>query len=445
MRSALKVYFVSLWMPTVTAVFFLGAWLGSVILRGAWVSNVLLILLLLSLAGVLASSIHQFAVYSWKKGLVSLVLSAGTSSGAVAVLTFVALATAFGGPAEDGFGKNIVIPPDMIVEEPRKDRLPEEERAGDAEGKELVGVYAAQKATAQPKAVSTALDVLNSFAGDGRSVLLRHLASSAKWFVTEERGKIYARRRFVTSDGRWATSLNGYYTNHDFDGFAGQYFQCRIVIGIDGPVLDRPWRGRSTQATVGPGQVNVKTRKSTNPGFESYLVLRSKGPALEVFEEAETQSRPFTALALAKIKDELTALSKSGAVKKAGFDPALLPPESMKKGPPEMYLVKGMQGGIYQVYAYVDPGEAGRVYLKVFEATKNTPLSTRRVRERSTEYIGWSDDPKELFFYNTEITVYEGDWGVYYPARFELWFRPASGKPERKLLEKIFKIEGWQR
>ena len=104
-----------------------------------------------------------------------------------------------------------------------------------------------------------------------------------------------------------------------------------------------------------------------------------------------------------------------------------------------------MQGGIYQVYARINPGTAGRVYLKVFEATRNTRLSAGRIAECSLEYTGWSDDPQEQFFYNTEITVYEGDWGVYYPARFELWFMPQDGGPERKLLEKIFKIEGWQR
>ncbi len=30
-------------------------------------------------------------------------------------------------------------------------------------------------------------------------------------------------------------------------------------------------------------------------------------------------------------------------------------------------------------------------------------------------------------------------------ARIEVWFRPDSDKPERKLLERICKIEGWQR
>jgi hypothetical protein len=38
-----------------------------------------------------------------------------------------------------------------------------------------------------------------------------------------------------------------------------------------------------------------------------------------------------------------------------------------------------------------------------------------------------------------------GDWGMPYAARFEVWFAPESGGADRKLLEKVFKIEGWQK
>jgi hypothetical protein len=112
---------------------------------------------------------------------------------------------------------------------------------------------------------------------------------------------------------------------------------------------------------------------------------------------------------------------------------------------PEIHITNGVQGGIYLVHAYVNPGELGVAYLKVFEATRNTRLSEFRITKRSRKKTRWSDDPYTQFLYNTEITVYEGDWGVYYPARFELWFVPASGGPERKLFEKIFRIEGWMR
>ena len=52
---------------------------------------------------------------------------------------------------------------------------------------------------------------------------------------------------------------------------------------------------------------------------------------------------------------------------------------------------------------------------------------------------------EEKFFAGTEFTIYEGNWEQYYAARIEAWFKPDSGGPERKLTERIFKIEGWMR
>jgi len=120
-------------------------------------------------------------------------------------------------------------------------------------------------------------------------------------------------------------------------------------------------------------------------------------------------------------------------------------PPTVDDQPSTLDLAQGMQGGIYQVNAQINPGEQGHAYLKVYEQTRNTRLSEERLTIRSQQIVGWSNDPRERFRYQVEVTVYEGDWGVYYPARFELWFVPASGAAERKLLEDIFKIEGWQR
>jgi len=38
------------------------------------------------------------------------------------------------------------------------------------------------------------------------------------------------------------------------------------------------------------------------------------------------------------------------------------------------------------------------------------------------------------FSSDTDFTIYEGDWGKPYVARFELWFKPDNGGQERKLI-----------
>ena len=82
---------------------------------------------------------------------------------------------------------------------------------------------------------------------------------------------------------------------------------------------------------------------------------------------------------------------------------------------------------------------------ELFQATKNTALSTERIRPRSIARIGWSTNSSEKFHHESEITVYEGYWGNFYPGRFELWLIPDSGGPEQKLVDRIFRIEGWMR
>ena len=115
--------------------------------------------------------------------------------------------------------------------------------------------------------------------------------------------------------------------------------------------------------------------KKYGQGVGSYLVLESKGAALEILEQSPSHNRPFTPLALQQVNNELKSVLASSVARQRGFDPALMPPDSTKAGEPEIHIANGMQGGIYFIRAYVNPGEPGCVYLKAFEATKNTPLS----------------------------------------------------------------------
>lgn len=173
---------------------------------------------------------------------------------------------------------------------------------------------------------------------------------------------------------------------------------------------------------------------------QSHCVVKSDGLAVEIFEQSADVERRLTKATLACLEMELQPLVTSpdtSTILRA------LPPDSIRRGLPSLEL-RG-SGGIYNAALWVHVNEPGRVYLKAFEVSRNTLLSCDRLKENSNEWIGWSDDPADLFFSDTHITIYEGDWGKPYAARFEVWFLPDSGQPERKLLEKVFKIEGWQR
>lgn len=109
----------------------------------------------------------------------------------------------------------------------------------------------------------------------------------------------------------------------------------------------------------------------------------------------------------------------------------------------DFVLYNDGQPGMYSYDIWLSNIENGTIYLKAFEITKETPLSTRSLREDSSiEFISSWDklDKHSLEYY---FTIYEGDWGDFYAARFEVWFKPNNGGKERMLLKKNYKIQGW--
>lgn len=108
-------------------------------------------------------------------------------------------------------------------------------------------------------------------------------------------------------------------------------------------------------------------------------------------------------------------------------------------------LYKGFQGGIYEADVWCNPQEPGHLYLKAFEITRAIELSGDAIRECTTQSAKYGPADRPPFLHQMSFTVYEGNWGQYYGARIEVWFKPDGPGQERKLLEKNFKIEGWMR
>lgn len=434
-------YFSSAWIPSALSLGIFGLlFLNELKLHFGWIGFALLLALVLSLLGVLASGIYQ--VFKGRKlwgaiNLLAIPLIGWVMAMGIGFLFFSMLFN----DKPDNFGKDIVIPADMQVSDPVDQFEEPGGSASDQFTENIVAAFSTIGNITNISTISTDLAALNEFATTNRQRLIEHLSASPRWFVTEERGKPYAYRRLVIGR-RWQNTLNGYYSSFDVDP-SDPHFQMRIIIGFDGPVFVDPFRRNEilTTAQVGTGAVPIRVvdDKRGNQGKESCFLLQSMRASLEIFEQSGIEARPATELAVAEVKRELeSALASSNAAH-------LSPLPDIQTGESVIELAKGTQGGIYQVRAFVNSGEAGRAFLKVFEATQNTPLSSARLQPRSVSRIGWSTNSNEKFRYQSEITVYEGDWGTFYPARFELWFMPDSGKPERKLIDRIFRIEGWQR
>ena len=111
---------------------------------------------------------------------------------------------------------------------------------------------------------------------------------------------------------------------------------------------------------------------------------------------------------------------------------------------PDFKLYISFQPGIFKFDFWTGKLENGTIYLKAYEITQNHSLSTNTLPKPSSVKVFNPKDSIIRFSATSEFTIYEGDFGKPYAARFEVWFKPDTGGAERKLFEKNYIIEGWQ-
>ena len=102
------------------------------------------------------------------------------------------------------------------------------------------------------------------------------------------------------------------------------------------------------------------------------------------------------------------------------------------------------QGGMYTYDFYYPALEEGWIYLRCYEATENIPLSSERIWAASMVATPSTTSFSKVVE-KQSFTIYTGDWGDYYAARIEVWHKDAKTGKKRKLMEKVYRVEGWER
>lgn len=85
----------------------------------------------------------------------------------------------------------------------------------------------------------------------------------------------------------------------------------------------------------------------------------------------------------------------------------------------------------------------GDIFLHCYEVSTNEPLSSEKIEQSSLspahEEHGFGCQVSDKHF-----IIYEGAPMQYYIARFEVWYRSADTHRERKLLEKLYRVDGYE-
>lgn len=111
----------------------------------------------------------------------------------------------------------------------------------------------------------------------------------------------------------------------------------------------------------------------------------------------------------------------------------------------DFQLYKAGQPGQFVYDVWINKIESGTIYLKAYEITNESPLSEENLLGKSRITIENKTDSIKKFPNRDYFTIEEGDWGHPYAARFEVWFKPDNGSQQRKLMQKNYIIQGWQR
>lgn len=421
-KTIWKTYFNSWWLPSVV---FLPV--AIPLFAGFVESGLYLLTVVFALLGIFAVSLINLFKRRWRIGIANLLSFAACSTISLSMIMFYTLF----GPGEDGFADNLTIPTNIEIAIPKNVSNQKSKQADDAFQMAVLGALNLSNHDTVP--INTDIASLKKAYASNDSELKRYLATSKSWRVYQEDGSIFATRRWIVGSN-WQYSLHGYYSSSKVD--SKQPFQTRLTIGLSG----KSWASISDNTTLlqtgETKEVKIKQAGLQTADFESHLIIETEGNLnVEIFEQSGAKERKVTKASLKYLEKEFQHLVTGEH----------FPGNNIHNGQASLELTNSFQPGIYDARIWVNPGEAGMVYLKTFEVTKGIPLSKVRLKTSSNEWIGWSNNADELFYSNSHITIYEGDWGKPYAARFEVWFVPDSGKEERKILDRVFKIEGWQR
>ncbi|MBP5638568.1 MAG: hypothetical protein J6X55_03755 [Victivallales bacterium] len=390
-------------------------------------------LMMLVVSGLLffTSWIVSLVKKKWRRAIVQALLGSVCLFVFWGALLMVYFALHSGMPREDHFADNLTIPAELEARLviPEDSYVSPFDSVNSYEDDFSKAIFTAlERKGGDDQTVTCDLSTLADLVHHRRDDLMMYLARHPGWWLHEDGGRLCATRRLMNR-GVWNHPLHGYYSgnwpvsnqpNND------KYYQIRTTIGFP----NSPFWGSNGADHPAVSTISAMLNKGNCGSSESCERFGDKEFCVEVFEESSARERRVTNAVLAFMKEEFVLLK--------------LPPDAAVRGPEAFVLRNGIQPGIYNLTLRINPGESGLTYLKAFEVTKGTRLSEDRLKDKSNERIGWSADPEEKFLYENGFTIYEGDWGKPYAARFEVWFKPDSGKPERKLMERICKIEGWQ-
>jgi len=278
----------------------------------------------------------------------------------------------------------------------------------------------------------------------GTDRLRQYLACNPGWCFCRKNDRDVASRRVLKGgqwhNQKWEIDYDVEVSDEDGDGFGDDVCSmCTIDLA--------PYEFYGTKCRSGEN-VKLDLKPLKDDKNDSEVVCYGDSVMLNVVEWSSfTTCRVMqTVIDLTKEEFEKVRCATNWPMLKAA-----LPEGAVRNGSATLDLFEmwnscgKLMGHTYQ--AWVNPGELGETYLRAFEVSQGVELGAGTDGEdayllRDTrEYSGWSDDAEEKFLIGAKFG-FRGITDKTFAVRLEVWFRPANGGPDRKLVERVFRIDG---
>lgn len=319
--------------------------------------------------------------------------------------------------------------------------------------------YPATEDTAKNTLLNVDLPDLKYFAEGKTDILIRHLQASPEWRVFLEGDQIVCHRRKI-ENGMWKDLSNGYEVSMPEPNFAvleseedwektfeeaeQNWSQIRYLFrfskeggGSFTNIYNRSFF-KLASPLEGPVQLNLK---SSYQGIESYLAVGQEGLWFEFFEQTKKEPRVYTREALTWLKDFLIKLRASEEeINQEGYARILMPENSIREGKQSIEIKEQSYNGYYDVSAWVNPGEQGYVYVKVYDLETGKAINPEQILQMSREYTGFSINPATLFSYNSAVRIDTSRLEKSFNVGIGVFFHPIKGGDDRLLAAVKHKI-----
>jgi hypothetical protein len=258
---------------------------------------------------------------------------------------------------------------------------------------------------------------------EGARSVVRHLAADPRWRVGVWDGVLVAFERRKEEE-RWIVPRHGFHSQPDRS--------WRGAIRFEDWPSDSDWTTSARVTRVGYQATSIPATAFA-PGGDSALIataLTVDAPALavDVYEASPARARVYTKTSIRELPFFIQTLEfEIRRIRREGYVQSQMPSGQPAKGLPQLEVTSPAPG-LLEVTGRVNPGGKGWTWIRILD-TDMQPWEVDAIAAATREVVGWSPNPKEQFYFQSQFSVPSGPP---YSGTVEVWFAgDPDGRPER--------------